>query len=108
MNISSNQIVAVQVGEQEIPTDQFGRYQLNYNGTRNAYQVVSMIDVMDGKVGREILKDKIVLVGAWTTGIGDIVATPFDPVLPGVALHANVIDNILHHRYLIRNHTTNS
>src|SRR5439155_24445641 len=50
--------------------------------------------------------DKIVLVGAWTVGIADVVATPFDPVLPGIELHANVIDNVLHQRYLLRNHLT--
>src|SRR5215468_8926142 len=61
-----------------------------------------MIDVMGGTASRDIFKDKIVLVGATSVGLNDVVATPFDRVLPGVELHANVIDNIIHSRFLSR------
>lgn len=107
INYENGRIAQVKVGDYAIPTDEFGRYMLNYAGKRGSYQTVSMIDVMEGRVGREVLKDKIVLIGATTVGLADIVATPFEPVLPGVELHANVIDNVLSQRYLYRNSTTN-
>src|SRR5262249_17751292 len=44
----------------------------------------------------------IVLMGAPTLGFSDVVATPFDAALPGIELHANVIDNALRDRYLFR------
>ncbi|HYR42848.1 MAG TPA: adenylate/guanylate cyclase domain-containing protein [Terriglobia bacterium] len=106
VDFDRDRVAQVQIGQNFIPTDEFGRFQVNYDGPREIHQAVSMIDVMDGRVGREILKDKIVLIGASAVGIGDIVATPFDSVLPGVFLHANVIDNILHQRYLFRNALT--
>src|SRR5204862_8111116 len=63
---------------------------------------VSMIDVIEGRTPAGLFKDKIVLIGAPTIGLSDVIATPFDPVLPSVELHANVIDNVLHERYLFR------
>ena len=47
-------------------------------------------------------KDKIVLVGATAVGIYDLRVTPFDSVFPGIEIHANVIDNILHQDFLRR------
>jgi adenylate cyclase len=45
---------------------------------------------------------KIVLIGATATGIGDIKATPYSSGTdyPGVEIHANVIDNLLHDNFL--------
>jgi adenylate cyclase len=42
------------------------------------------------------------LIGATATGLEDLRVTPFDPVLPGVELHAAVIDNILRQNFLVR------
>jgi adenylate cyclase len=95
-------VQTVAVGNYKIPTDQFGRFMLDYTGAHGSYPTVSMIDVLEGSVSREVFKDKIVLIGAPTIGLNDVVASPFDPVLPGVELHANVIDNVLHERFLYR------
>ena len=92
----------VQIGQYNIPTDQFGRLMVDYSGPEGTYQTVEMIDVMEGRVSRDLVKDKIVLVGSSTVGLKDIVTTPYAPQLPGVELHANVIDNILRERYLYR------
>jgi len=44
-----------------------------------------------------------VLVGASAIGIGDLRATPYrGNDYPGVEIHANVIDNILHNNFLVR------
>ncbi|HEY2381874.1 MAG TPA: adenylate/guanylate cyclase domain-containing protein [Terriglobia bacterium] len=92
----------IQVANYTVPTDDFGRVMLDYSGPHGTYQTVSMIDVMEGIVAPEVFKNKIVLIGAPTVGLNDVVATPFDTVLPGVELHANFIDNVLHGRYLYR------
>ena len=60
----------------------------------------------EGRVDPSIFRDKIVIVGPHAIGLGDVVPTPFDPVLPGVELHANVIDNIISQRYLVRSTMT--
>src|SRR5207247_2254313 len=81
---SGGTIDMVEIGSYRIPTDQFGRFMLDYSGKAGTYQTVSMIDVMEGRVGREAFKDKIVLIGAPAIGLKDVVPTPFDPTLPGV------------------------
>ncbi len=43
----------------------------------------------------ERLRDRIVLVGSTAAGAADVWATPLDPLLPGVEIHANFIENIL-------------
>jgi adenylate cyclase len=96
------EIQAVGVGPYQIPTDQFGRLMVDYSGKAGTYPTVSMIDVMEGGISPDVFKDKIVLVGAPTLGLKDVIPTPFDPTLPGVELHANVLDNILHGRYVYR------
>ncbi len=104
--MQDNRVEQVQVGDYVIPTDRFGRFMVNFNGEADTHRRVSWIDVQEGRVDPEALRDKIVIVGPHAVGLGDVVPTSFDPVLPGVELHANVIDNVLSQRYLIRNTTT--
>ena len=48
-------------------------------------------------------KDKIVLVGASATGIGDLRTPPYGGIdYPGMEVHANVIDNMLNNGFLVR------
>jgi len=98
----------VDVGDYVIPTDQFGRFMLNFNGPNNTHNSVSWIDVEEGRVDPEVIRDKIVIVGPKAIGLGDAVPTAFDPLLPGVELHANVLDNILTRRHVTRNNTTSA
>ena len=67
---------------------------------------MSWIDVEEGSIDPTVLRDKIVIVGPYAVGLGDVVPTSFDPVLPGVELHANVIDNVLTGRYLVHDTMT--
>jgi adenylate cyclase len=106
VDLRQGRIQQVQVGNKIIPTDQYGRFLLNFNGPRGTHHTVSMIDVLENHVPYEVFKDKIVLIGAPAVGLADIIATPFEAVLPGVELHANVIDNILHQQYLYRDGMT--
>lgn len=44
---------------------------------------------------RQMLSDKLVLVGAQITSAGDLVQTPVHGLLPGVYLHAMALDNLV-------------
>jgi adenylate cyclase len=66
----------------------------------DGYPVYSFADVLDGKVGADKFKDKIVLVGGTATALFDIRATPYLPIYYGVLIHANVIDNLIAGNYL--------
>ncbi len=69
-------------------------------------QYISAGDVYDGKFQTDFFKDKYVLIGASAQGLFDLVKTPLGVTIPGVEVHANVIENILDKSYLVRNPNT--
>jgi adenylate cyclase len=85
------------------PND-IGQALINYHGPANTYPHYSMADIVEGKFPPGLFRGKIVLIGATATGIGDIKATPVTTGTdyPGVEIHANVIDNLLHNNFLLR------
>jgi adenylate cyclase len=85
-----------------VPND-IGQAFINYHGPAYTYPHYSMADVVQGKLPAEKFRGKIVLIGATATGIGDIKSTPYsDTAYPGIEIHANVIDNLLHGNFLQR------
>ena len=72
----------------------------------NKDQFISAGDVYDGKFQSDFFKDKYVLIGASAQGLFDLVKTPLGVTIPGVEVHANVIENILDQSYLVRNPNT--
>ncbi len=106
LSVSFNQIgvVSINFGDKlKIEPDYTGHMQINYRGPRDSYQYKSVADVVNGKVPPEFFRSKIVLVGASATGIGDLRTTPYGGInYPGVEVHANVIDNMLNHGFLVR------
>ena len=69
-------------------------------------QYISASSVYEGKFSDEFFKNKYVLIGASAQGLFDLVKTPIGLTIPGVEVHANVIENILDNNYLIRNPNT--
>ncbi len=83
--------------------DDVGRLVINYQGGARTYRYVSIADVVNRNFPPGTFQDKLVLVGASATGIGDLRSTPFGGLdFPGVEVHANVLDNILNRDFLQR------
>jgi adenylate cyclase len=97
-------IVGVEFGKQLfVRTDDISRLLVNYHGPARTYPYVSFANAALKKFPAGTFKDKIVLVGASATGIGDLRATPFGGIdFPGTEIHANVIDNILNQKFIVR------
>jgi adenylate cyclase len=96
-------IVGVEFGKSKfVRTDDISRLLVNFHGPARTYPYVSFGNVALKKFPPGTFKDKIVLVGASATGIGDLRATPFGGIdFPGTEIHANVIDNILNHQFIV-------
>ncbi len=105
-NLYYNQagIVRIDFGNKlSLRTDELGQMLINYQGPWGTFQHFSIADVLEKKFAPGTFQGKVVLVGATATGIGDLRATPFGGTnYPGVEIHANIIDNILHDRFLKR------
>ena len=69
-------------------------------------QYISASSVFEGQFQKSKFRDKYVLIGASAQGLFDLVKTPLGVTIPGVEVHANVIENILDQNYLIRNPDT--
>ena len=63
-------------------------------------QYISAAKVFDGDFDETFFKDKYVLIGASAQGLFDLVKTPLGITIPGVEVHANVIENITDDNYL--------
>ncbi|MDT8318256.1 MAG: adenylate/guanylate cyclase domain-containing protein [bacterium] len=95
-------VESVMLGDIEIPTNEGGGLLINYRGGNKTFPHYSVYDVINKKIPKEALEDKIILIGATAIGIYDMRVAPFSNVFPGVEVHANVIDNILHQDFLFR------
>jgi adenylate cyclase len=77
-----------------LPTDRNGKLWVHFSRSeRDIY--VSAKDVIDGKVAPDRIAGKIILIGTSAIGLLDIKTTPVDPVMPGVEVHAQVIEAAL-------------
>ncbi|MFK0298564.1 CHASE2 domain-containing protein [Brevundimonas sp. NPDC090276] len=69
-----------------------------YRGPPGRYRTLSFVDVLNGEVPADFLKDKLVLVGATAPGMGDRYATPASPhgeLSPGVEIQAALLQTLL-------------
>src|SRR5580658_8919183 len=104
VNFNQIGVVSVNFGDKlKLEPDYTGHMQINYRGPRGSYPYESIVDVVTKNFPPGFFKGKIVLIGASATGIGDQRSTPYGGInYPGVEVHANVIDNILHQQFLVR------
>src|SRR5579862_588700 len=104
LDFSETGVTALEFGPSlVIRPDAVGRMMIDYEGDVNTYLYVSIADVINHNFPAGTFRDKLVLIGASATGIGDMRSTPFGGInYPGVEIHANVIDNILNRHFLSR------
>ena len=98
-------ITRISARPHKIDTDPNGIIWIKYKKP-NKKQYISSSDVYEGNFTPDFFKDKYVLIGASAQGLFDLVKTPIGITVPGVEVHANVIENILNKSYLIRNPNT--
>ncbi len=92
-----------------IPTDGRGRMWVNFavpdrpNTPDNSGRLyVSAADILNSKVPKERLEGRLALVGTSAVGLYDIKRTPLSDSVPGVEVHANLIEAILQGAFLKR------
>jgi adenylate cyclase len=92
-----------------VPTEPDGSLLINFAAPPHAFTTVPYIRVLDGTAPAGVFKDRIVLVGA-TTAPSDAFFTPFysplfvetSRLMPGVEIHANIVDMFLRGLFLGR------
>ena len=100
VNVVEHGVEGINIGQLYIPTDELGRILINYRGPEKTFPHISITDILNENVPENVLKGKIVLVGATAVGIFDLRVTPFGTVFPGLEVHANIVDIILANDFL--------
>lgn len=76
---------------------------LNFRGTETSFQQVSVVDILHGKIPKDFMQDRLVLIGSTAQSLNDLFAIPYSSksnnsqsqYLPGVFIHANLTSQII-------------
>jgi adenylate cyclase len=87
-------VQSVAVPGLELPTDQNGRLWVHFN-RHDPGRYVSANDVLQGRVSRDNVEGKLVLIGTSAAGLLDVKTTPVAAAMPGVEVHAQILESAL-------------
>jgi len=93
--------VELMIGAMSVPLQSDGSLHV-YFGEHDPERFVSAEDVLSGKATAELLRDKLVLVGVTGLGLLDFQATPLGERIPGVEVHAQILEQMFDGTYLRR------
>ena len=94
-------IRSVGVAGVEIPTDREGRVWVHYS-RRDPGAYISAKDLLEGRLPKESLAGKLVLVGSSATALFDVESTPLEAAVAGVEIQAQLLETILSGSFLSR------
>jgi len=92
---------AIRVGNVAVDTDAHGRVAL-YDSGHLAERFVSARDVLKGTAPPEKIDGHIIFVGTSAVGLKDLRNTPLQSSVPGVEIHAQIVEQILSQSFLER------
>ena len=78
----------------QIPTDHNGQIWVHY-ARNDASIYVPAINVLEKNVAPDMIAGKLVLIGTSAVGLNDIKTTPVSRAMPGVEIHAQVLETTL-------------
>jgi adenylate cyclase len=78
----------------QIPTDHNGQLWVHY-ARNDASIYVPAVNVLEKNVAPDMIAGKLVLIGTSAVGLNDIKTTPVSRAMPGVEIHAQVLESAL-------------
>jgi len=96
---------AIKIGPLAVPTDAKGQVAVHYTRQIPRDQdprYISAGRILSGDFDPARIAERIVLVGSSAAGLNDLKATPITPDMPGVEIHAQLIEQILQQDFLFR------
>jgi adenylate cyclase len=78
----------------QIPTDHNGQLWVRY-ARNDASIYVPAVNVLEKSVAPDMIAGKLVLIGTSAVGLNDIKTTPVSRAMPGVEIHAQVLESTL-------------
>lgn len=102
----------LRLGDRRFAVNRDGSAEIDYGGALDdRFRTVPLIYVLDDwalasageptRLEKGLFKDKVVFLGGFAVGLGDVKATPFGPSQPGVVKHAAVLQNFLDGGFIV-------
>jgi adenylate cyclase len=91
----------IRIGDIIVPTDSAGGVFLKFRHYNKA-EYIPAWKVLAGEVSPDDIEGKIILVGTSAPGLLDLRATPVDAAVPGIDVHAQVLEHLLTGTFLER------
>lgn len=101
--VSDHGMERIRIGGYSLPTQPNGELLIHFGRASSSYHL-SAADVLAGIHPPATFTSRFVLIGLNTTGLQDRVITPLGDNLPGVDIHAQVIESLLTGSALYRPH----
>ena len=101
--ISRHGMERIRIGDYSLPTQPNGELLIHFGQSSSNYHL-SAADVISGVHKPSVFQNRFVLIGFNTTGLQDRVITPLGDNLPGVDIHAQIIESLLSGEALQRPH----
>lgn len=106
VHYNENGIEYIKMGDLVLPTDESGRFSVNFRGPGHTFKYISAADIIDNTFDPKDIDGKFVLVGTSALGLLDLRGIVYDSAFPGVEVHANLIDNVLEKDFIVKNNET--
>jgi adenylate cyclase len=94
VHVDAAGVQSVSVRGLTVPTDSHGQVWVHFNKI-DPTRSVSAKDVLQGHLPRDRLRGRLVLIGTSATGLLDIKTTPVEAAMPGVEVHAQMLESVL-------------
>jgi adenylate cyclase len=94
VRVNNAGVGSVAVPGLEVPTDRNGQLWVHFN-KHDPARYVSAKDVLQGTLAPDRLRGRLVLVGTSAIGLLDVKTTPVEAVMPGVEVHAEILESVL-------------
>lgn len=94
-NVNEILLEWIKLGDVVIPVDERAGILIPYLGKRNSFIYIPAIDILNKNTPVEVLSGKIALFGTSAPGLFDMRTTPLEAAVPGVEIHASIIQGIL-------------
>lgn len=83
-------------GSHFIPTNEKGQIFIPYKGRERSFQYISATDVLNDRVEHDLLDGSVAFIGTSAVGLADLRTTSVGVQYPGVEVHANVFEGLIH------------
>ncbi|MFO1242420.1 MAG: adenylate/guanylate cyclase domain-containing protein [Rickettsiales bacterium] len=94
-------IEEIKIGDFIIPTDRNGSFWIHFTEP-HPERYISAWKILENKVPQERLNGQIIFIGTSAAGLKDIRSSPLNPVMNGVEVHAQALEQVLLGHFLNR------